>query len=96
MIQPNQSGSIEIPAQVFNGIWIKSIQINAPSPTKKISANIYVCPFNSSTGEMASNNTKQIIIQDIENAAVSSSYVANVMFNIFGYVQEQVISKSLF
>jgi hypothetical protein len=96
MITP--STPIVIPAtaeKIFDGIWIKNIQINAPLPTKPITANIMICPFNSTTGEL-SNNIKTMQIPDVYAMAATSSHVALAMSNIFSFVQEQVISKSLF
>lgn len=90
------SGSIEIPQKTYDGIWITNIQIMAPSPLRPIIASIQVCPFNSSTGELDANNRKVIQIPNVDVEAQNSSYVAQAMGGIFGYVQNQVISKSLF
>ena len=96
MITPS-SGSVVVPQQTFDGIWINNISITGPSPKGKVMAQIVIIPFNSSTGEMApSNQRKSFIIKDVFDAASSSSYAAAAIQNIYGFVQEQIVSKSLF
>jgi len=96
MIQINQSGSLTLPTQTFDGVWITNLTINAPSPTQKVTAVCQVVPMNSTTGVVALDKKKNIYIQDVLATAASSSAVANAMSNIFEYVSQQVISKSLF
>lgn len=95
MITPS-SGSIEIPTKVYDGIWISNISIVAPTPLRPITSTMQICPFNSTTGEIDLTRKKTIFIPDVDKAAQSSSYVAQAMGGIFGYIQETVISKSLF
>jgi hypothetical protein len=97
MITPT-SGSIVVTtkSKTFDGIWILNTTINAQSPLQPVRATMMVCPYNSTTGELNREMTKIIRIADVMATATSSSFVAGAMSNIFGYVQEQVISQSLF
>ena len=81
--------------QTFDSVWIRNIQIQAPSPTQPVRANITICPFNSVSGSL-SPMIKQIVIPDVMAAATTDSNVAQAMTGIFAYVQEQVTSQSLF
>jgi len=89
------SGSIEIPASTFNGVWIQSIQVNAPSPTKPIMATIKVCPFNSETGDMANNMFKTISIDDVESTSIETPSLGTAMSAIFVAVQDLMTSGSI-
>lgn len=95
MIQPS-SGTVVVPQQTLDGIWILNVIINAPSVTGKVNAQITVAPFSSQTGTIAMDKKKTIFVDDVFKVAASSSYVADAMEGIYGYVQEQVVSKSLF
>jgi hypothetical protein len=90
------SGSIEVPAQVFNGIWIQSIQVTAPAVNKPIVATIRVCPFNSDTGEIATTLSKTIYIRDVTAKSVEMPSLGSAMNSIFIAVQDLVNSGSLF
>jgi hypothetical protein len=83
------------PTIVYDGLWIKNIAIQAPSPLLPIRATIVVNPYSSASGSL-SPVSKNIIIQDVFSLAATSSYVANAMGSIFAYVQDQVVSQSLF
>jgi len=96
MITPT-SGSITTTPQTFDGIWLSNIQINAPTPVGKISANIRAIPFNSASGSLAPiNYAKNIFIPDIMTLAASSSLAANAMGAMFNFIQDYVVSKSIF
>ena len=96
MIQPT-SGSITTQPQVFDGIWLQSIQINAPTPTANISAIIRAIPFNSESGSLAPiNYGKSIVINNVVSASINSPEIAVAMNAIFGAIQGQIISKSIF
>jgi len=82
--------------QTFDSVWIRNIQIQAPSPTQPVRANITICPFNSVSGSMNTQASKNIVIPDVMAAATTDSNVAQAMTGIFAYVQNQVTSQSLF
>lgn len=96
MITINQSGSIEIPAQTFNGVWIQSIIVSAPNPSRPITATIRVCPFNSTNGNIAPLLSKTIDVRDITAASVVTPSLGNAMGAIFVAVQDLITSGSLF
>ena len=95
MIQPPTP--ITTQPQTYNGIWLSSIQINAPTVAGKVTANIRVIPFNSDSGSLAPQSmAKTIFIPDVMTLASSSSLAANAMGSIFVFVQDYIISKSIF
>ena len=87
------SYSIVVPQQSYDGIWIKNINIMS-DPQSKTVAFINVSPYDS-VNNVYSDKQATIIVNDVFATAVSSSYVANVMENIFAYVQEQITSGSV-
>lgn len=91
----NTSGSFTVPTATYDSLWISNIVINAPNPLRKVSAYINVVPYNSTSSAIDSTRTDRLFIPDVLSAATASSYIANVMENIFGYVQDQALSGSI-
>lgn len=96
MITPT-SGSITTQPETFDGIWLQSIQINAPKPTGKIWATIRAIPFNSSTGVVApSSYSKTLNVSDIMSQSLETPSVGIAMNAMVTAVQELILSRSLF
>ncbi len=96
MITPT-SGSITTQPETFDGIWLSSVQINAPTVIGKISAVVRATPFNSANGSLAPYSYgKTIVINDIMSASVASPEVGMAMGALIGAIQGQIISRSLF
>jgi len=87
------------PSITYTGIWVKNISIVAASPNSPMQATIQISPYDPISG-LVSPILKQIFIPDIvaisQGTSASSMYVSQSMINIFGYIQHQVISQSLF
>lgn len=87
------------PAITYTGIWVRSVNIQAPSPASTMRASILISPYDPISGSL-SPIIKEIIIPDIVSASlgpsINSIYVSQSMVSIFGYVQQQTISQSLF
>jgi hypothetical protein len=98
MIQPTGTITTEpIDAQTFDGIWIRSMHIEAPSPTKSIRVAIHIIPFNSVSGAVApANMSKMIRVEDLAAEAAQQPKTALAMKAIFDAVQEMVTSKNIF
>jgi hypothetical protein len=96
MITPS-SGSITItpPTKIYDGIWIKNVNIQSYSTSLPVVASVIICPFNSQTGDM-SDEVKTIEISDVLQSANSSSYIAEIIKNLYAYVQTQIMSQSLY
>ena len=87
----------QVSAQTYSGIWIKSIQIQAPDPSQPISVNVRVIPFNPDSGSLApAQYMKNIIIQDIIAESKNSPELQTAMNAIFFAIQAQIISKSIY
>ena len=98
MITPT-SGSIVIPpvdSQVADGIWVSSININAPSPTQPVVARIRAIPFNSTSSVMFPSLSKNIFLPDVFAEAAQQPAVAEAMGAIFNAIQVLIVSQSLF
>ena len=95
MITPT-TGSISIPAQTADGVWITNITIFSPAPNKPIQAQITICPFDSSNGSLFLNKRKNIIIPNIESSSYAQNSINTAMTSIFDVVQNYVVSKSIF
>lgn len=98
MITPPNGPIVTPPvnSEVYPGLWIKSLQIDAPSPTKPINVTAQIVPFNPVSGSLAIGYGKLISIRDVENASIASPEIAEAMAAVFTAIQGQVISKSLF
>ena len=83
------------PAVTYDGIWLRNISIVANSPSQPIRALINICPFNSVSGSLNTQNTKNIAINDVYATAAVNTNVAAAMGAIFAYVQEQINSGSV-
>ena len=95
MITP-PNGPITPPTPpTYDGIWLPTINISAPSPTQFIRATISVCPFNSTTGLLGLDMAQTLTIPDIMTAAQTDLNIAGAMEYIFKYVQEQITSGSV-
>ena len=85
-----------VPSVTADGIWITSMNINAPSATQPIRATIMVAPFVSGTGEILRTLQKPIIIDDVTAKAGSTPEVAAAMTAIYAAVQVLVTEQNLF
>ena len=95
MITP--SDPITAPAQVYDGIWINSITIGAPNPTAKVSANIRLTPFNSTSSVLAPQSlAKNIYIADVIATASVNAQVGSAMEAIYSAVQGLIASGSIY
>ena len=92
----NPTGSLVIPTQSYNALWVQNINIVAPTPTRPISAQIRVCPFNSTTGVIAPALGKAINIQNVTSSSHAQTEINNAMAGILNAVNALCISQSLF
>ena len=81
--------------QTFDSVWIRNVSIQAPDPTQPIRAKINVCPYDTVSGSLNTQNTKNIAINDVYATAAANTNVATAMGAIFAYVQEQINSGSV-
>ena len=79
-----------------DGIWITSMNINAPSSTQPIRATIMVAPYVSSTGEILRNLQKPIVIDDVTAKSASTPEVAAAMTSIYTAVQVLITEGKVF
>ena len=84
---------IIIPEQTYNGIWIKSLYIQAPNPNQPVTATIVLAPYDG-TGSIAPT-TRIARVDDVMSLADTNDNVANVMTNLYAYVQDQITSGSI-
>lgn len=80
--------TVVIPASTekeFPHLWIKSININAPTTTRG-TAVFQLCPFNSATGEIL-NESRTIIIDDLWTKVSESVEFQAAMGAIFAAVE---------
>ena len=94
MITPNAPITPPTPP-TYDGIWLPNINIFAPSPTQPVRATISVCPFSTTTGQLAMNMMQTVMINDVMTTAATDINVATAMGAIFAYVQSQVTSGSV-
>ena len=81
----------------YSGVWVNNINITSPAANSPISAQIRVTPLDLTTGNLAPFNMgKTINIRDVAELATSSSLAANAMTSIMAFVQDYIISKSVF
>jgi hypothetical protein len=98
MITINSSGSINIPQDpiIADGVWITQLLIRSPSIEQPVSARMQLCPYNSTTNILYTDMTQIVNIPDVYATAETNPLLANAMGAIFAYVQDYVISQSLF
>ncbi len=98
MITP--SGQIiVIPAaqqQTADSLWIQSLTIMAPNPTKPISAQMRIAPFNSQDGTIYPNLSKSVNIQDITGAMVEYPSIGIAMSGLMQAAQDVISGEGLF
>jgi hypothetical protein len=82
------------PAVTYDGVWIKQLIIQATSPTEPVRASFTVYPFSSTSGSIGQVG-KSVNIPDVYALAASNAYIADVMKNLFTYVQNQVTNGSI-
>lgn len=90
------SGSIVIPQQVADGLWISSITIVAPSPTRPIQAQVRVTPYNTDSGIMYGNMSKMVNIQDLTGASVQYPSIMPAMSGLLQAAQDIISGSNLF
>ena len=91
----NSNSSLIIPTQSFDSVWVQSITITAPNPTRPIQAQIRVCPLNSTTGVINPSLGKPIIISNISSASFAQTEINNAMGAILTAVQALITSGSI-
>jgi len=85
------------PTASYSGIWVNNINITSMSPTRPISAQIRLTPFDPATGVLApSNLSKNINIPDVRALSVSSFLAAEAMGGMLNFIQDYVISQSVY
>lgn len=80
--------------QIWDGVWIKSLNISAPSATQPVRATVILSPFSSATG-VISPNFQTINIADVYALASTDTNIAQVMTSLFAYVQSQVTAGTI-
>ena len=95
------SQSIVVPATttpeiVYNAVWISNISIIAPRPTVPVRAVATFVPYSTDTGDILTNKSKTIMIQDVFNAATGNTELSNAMSSILLFAQNYVSSNNLF
>lgn len=95
MIVPT-SGDIVIPQQTADSLWITSIVINAPLPSRPIAASIRVVPMNSTNGTLYGNMAKSINIQDITGASSQYPSIMPAMSGLLQAAQDVISGSKLF
>jgi hypothetical protein len=95
MITPT-SGTIVIPQQTADGIWIQNLSIFAPTASRPISATMRVAPFSSTDGTIFTNMSKTVSIPDVTGSYAEYPSLAIAMSGILQAVQDVVSGKQLF
>lgn len=94
MIKPTKP--IEVSeTRLYDGYWLKSLTINAPSPTDMAFVVANLVPYNSQTGEMFYELEKSLYIDDILKLAETDMSLANTCNTIFNEIERQSQMKGI-
>jgi hypothetical protein len=95
-IQPSEIGIIPaVEAKTFDKYWMQNLIISAPSLTDKAEVVAKLVPYNSTTGEMFTNNTVTLVIDDILTKAMADAPLAFTINNIFTEIDRQAKLQDL-
>ena len=83
-------------AQVADSLWITNLSVFAPSSSGKVKVIATLCPMVSSNGNLLSDKSKKLTIDDVLTLAQTNSEVAAAMTALFAAVQNQVVTQKLF
>ncbi len=95
MIQPT-SGSMIIPSNIADSVWINTVTLAAISPRQNASLSIRLVPYNSSSGEIFDSFTQTLKISNLPEFANQYPCVQTAIDSFYCAVQQLIISKSLF
>jgi hypothetical protein len=93
---PNPIPVPAVPAQVADALWVRSLNVSAPSITGKVAVSAQIVPYISSTGTLLPAQAKVLSIPDVFAAAATDTNVGTALNAIFAAVQTQVVAKNLF
>jgi hypothetical protein len=83
------------PAQIASKLWILSLNIMAPDPSKPVRAMIAVCPM-TDAGVLLIDKKKSLIINDLLALAQTDTTIATAVESIYNAVQTQVVARKLY
>ena len=88
MITLNQPITVPpTPQKVADALWIQTLFIDASNgPTIPVVATISVCPMISSTGELLTDQTSNIIVPDVMTSCATNATLNSAMTAIFNAV----------
>ena len=93
---PNPIVVPAVSSQTADSLWVRSLVIQAPSTTGKISANATLVPMVSATGALLNTQAKMLSIPDVMAAGATDPNIATALAAIYAVVSSQATAKNLF